>query len=193
MLSVCFTTCHRIGCVFSHKKNSENGFWVDSCKNWRYKHLRFTWENPLFPQSSTQGWPFFGKEKTLRTNLLHERPGISLAGCACSMSHLWFWYTKTSGRPNFAAIIAPFSHTRPSNDAAIWHRRDMFCTDLSAVVWFVLKYQNNMGVSKNRGFSPQNIRFNRVSHYFHHPSWGIPVSLFLELKGSLCARVISTL
>jgi len=53
--------------------------------------------------------------------------------------------------PLFAAIIAPFSHTRPSNDAAIWHRRDMFCTDLSAVVWFVLKYQNNMGVSKNRG------------------------------------------
>ena len=29
-----------------------------------------------------------------------------------------------SGRPLFAAIIAPFSHTRPLfNDAAIWHRQ----------------------------------------------------------------------
>ena len=33
--------------------------------------------------------------------------------------------------------------------------RFLFCTDLSAVVWFVLKHQNNMGVSKNRGFSPK--------------------------------------
>ena len=42
---------------------------------------------------------------------------------------IWFWYTIKfgikSGRPLFAAIIAPFSHTRPSNDAAIWHRRDI--------------------------------------------------------------------
>ena len=29
-----------------------------------------------------------------------------------------------------------------------------------------------MGVSKNSGFSPQRIRFNRVFHYFHHPFWG---------------------
>ena len=29
-----------------------------------------------------------------------------------------------------------------------------------------------MGVSKNRGFSPQIIHFNRVFHYFHHPFWG---------------------
>ena len=29
-----------------------------------------------------------------------------------------------------------------------------------------------MGVSKNSGFSPQIIHFNRVFHYFHHPFWG---------------------
>ncbi len=29
-----------------------------------------------------------------------------------------------------------------------------------------------MGVSKNRGVSPQIIHFNRVFHYFHHPFWG---------------------
>ena len=34
-----------------------------------------------------------------------------------------------------------------------------------------------MGVSKNRGFSPQIIHFNRVFHDFHHPFW---VPLFLE-------------
>jgi len=32
-----------------------------------------------------------------------------------------------------------------------------------------------MGVSKNRGFSPQIIHFNRVFHYFHHPFWGSPI------------------
>ena len=31
---------------------------------------------------------------------------------------------------------------------------------------------NHTGVSKNRGFSPQIIHFNRVFHYFHHPFWG---------------------
>ena len=30
----------------------------------------------------------------------------------------------------------------------------------------------HMGVSKNSGFSPQIIHFNRVFHYFHHPFWG---------------------
>ena len=29
-----------------------------------------------------------------------------------------------------------------------------------------------MAVSKNSGFSPQIIHFNRVFHYFHHPFWG---------------------
>ena len=29
-----------------------------------------------------------------------------------------------------------------------------------------------MDVSKNRVFSPQIIRFNRVFLYFHHPFWG---------------------
>ena len=32
-----------------------------------------------------------------------------------------------------------------------------------------------MGVSKNSGFCPQIIRFNRVFHYFHHPFWGVSV------------------
>ena len=31
-----------------------------------------------------------------------------------------------------------------------------------------------MGVSKNRGFSPQIIHF-RVFHYFHHPFWDTPI------------------
>ena len=31
-----------------------------------------------------------------------------------------------------------------------------------------------MDVSKNSGFSPQIIHFNRVFHYFHHPFWGYP-------------------
>ncbi len=31
---------------------------------------------------------------------------------------------------------------------------------------------NDMGVSKNRGKTPQIIHFNRVFHYFHHPFWG---------------------
>ena len=30
----------------------------------------------------------------------------------------------------------------------------------------------NIDVSKNSGFSPQIIHFNRVFHYFHHPFWG---------------------
>ena len=29
-----------------------------------------------------------------------------------------------------------------------------------------------MGVSKNRGFSPQIINFNRVFHEINHPFWG---------------------
>ena len=29
-----------------------------------------------------------------------------------------------------------------------------------------------MGVSKNKGNTPQIIHFNRVFHYFHHPFWG---------------------
>ena len=29
-----------------------------------------------------------------------------------------------------------------------------------------------IGVSKNRGVSPQIIHFDRVFHYFHHPFWG---------------------
>ena len=32
-----------------------------------------------------------------------------------------------------------------------------------------------MGVSKNSGFSPQIIHSNRVFHYFHHPFWGTPI------------------
>ena len=32
-----------------------------------------------------------------------------------------------------------------------------------------------MGGSKNSGFSPQIIHFNRVFHYFHHPVWDTPV------------------
>ena len=39
---------HWIGCVFSHKNPGENGFWVDSCKSWSYKHLRFTWRKGCF-------------------------------------------------------------------------------------------------------------------------------------------------
>ena len=35
-----------------------------------------------------------------------------------------------------------------------------------------------MDVSKNSGFSPQIIHFNRVFHFFHHPFWGFP--LFME-------------
>ena len=31
-----------------------------------------------------------------------------------------------------------------------------------------------MGVSKNRGFSPQIIHLYRDFHYFHHPFWGAP-------------------
>ena len=30
----------------------------------------------------------------------------------------------------------------------------------------------HLDVSKNSGFSPQIIHFNRVFHYFHHPFWG---------------------
>ena len=30
----------------------------------------------------------------------------------------------------------------------------------------------DMGVSKNRGKTPQIIHFNKVFHYFHHPFWG---------------------
>ena len=33
----------------------------------------------------------------------------------------------------------------------------------------------NMGVSTNRGFSPQIMNFNRVFHYFHHPFWGTTI------------------
>ena len=29
-----------------------------------------------------------------------------------------------------------------------------------------------MGVSKNRGKTPQIMNFNRAFHYFHHPFWG---------------------
>ncbi len=36
-----------------------------------------------------------------------------------------------------------------------------------------------MGVSKNRGKTPQIIHLNRVFHYFHHPFWGVS-PLFLE-------------
>ena len=32
--------------------------------------------------------------------------------------------------------------------------------------------EKHLGVSKNRGKTPQIIRFNRVFHYFHHPFWG---------------------
>ena len=31
--------------------------------------------------------------------------------------------------------------------------------------------KSDMGVSKNRGKTPQIIHFNRVFHYFHHPFW----------------------
>ena len=31
--------------------------------------------------------------------------------------------------------------------------------------------ETSLGVSKNRGFSPQIIHFNRVFHDFHHPFW----------------------
>ena len=40
--------------------------------------------------------------------------------------------------------------------------------------------QNHMDVSENSGVSPQIpqiIHFNRVFHYFHHPSWG-PTPIF---------------
>ena len=33
----------------------------------------------------------------------------------------------------------------------------------------------HMGVSKNYGFSPQIIHFNRLFHYIHHPFWGTPI------------------
>ena len=32
-----------------------------------------------------------------------------------------------------------------------------------------------MGVSKNKGFSPQIIRFNRVFRYINHPFWGTTI------------------
>ena len=38
--------------------------------------------------------------------------------------------------------------------------------------WEARTFTNDLGVSKNRGVSPQIIHFNRVFHYFHHPFWG---------------------
>ena len=40
---------------------------------------------------------------------------------------------------------------------------------------WVSKSPRYMGVSKNRGKTPQIIHFNRVFHYFHHPFWGTPI------------------
>ena len=37
--------------------------------------------------------------------------------------------------------------------------------------------RKDLGVSENRGVSPQIIHFNKIFHYFHHPFWG---PLFLE-------------
>ena len=44
----------------------------------------------------------------------------------------------------------------------------------SMIQWMIFMgiIDNYMGVSKNRGVSPQIIHFNRVFHYFHHPFWG---------------------
>ena len=39
----------------------------------------------------------------------------------------------------------------------------------------VVILSKELGVSKNSGFSPQIIHFNRVFHYFHHPFWGITI------------------
>ncbi len=39
--------------------------------------------------------------------------------------------------------------------------------------WEARTFTNDLGVSKNRGVSPQIIPFvHRVFHYFHHPFWG---------------------
>ena len=41
----------------------------------------------------------------------------------------------------------------------------------------------NLGVSKNRGKTPQIIHFNRVFHYFHHPFWGTTIFGNTHFKG----------
>ena len=44
--------------------------------------------------------------------------------------------------------------------------------DGSSLWWWIEAMYIYIGVSKNRGVSPQIILFNRVFHYFHHPFWG---------------------
>ena len=48
-----------------------------------------------------------------------------------------------------------------------------------------------MGVSKNSGFSPQIIHFNRVFHYFHHPFWGTPIFGNIH-KSHVCRQIFQS-
>ena len=54
---------------------------------------------------------------------------------------------------------------------------DQLDTHTSSKLWTLASetcggHGTDMGVSKNRGFYPQIMNFNRVFHYFHHPFWG---------------------
>ena len=46
-------------------------------------------------------------------------------------------------------------------------------------------YPHNIGVSKNRGVSPQNHPFvHRVFHEFNHPFWGTPIFGNIHIAGT---------
>ena len=51
--------------------------------------------------------------------------------------------------------------------------------------------KTNVGVSKNRGKTPQIIHFNRDFHDFHHPFWGV-LPLFMVQHPCLVTLLLMT-